>query len=510
MHRKILSLFLIGFVCISIFNWGCTKLDTTTLGSDLIPAVDNVNTFADTLYVDGTQNDYLDTTYISRTADHVVGNISNDPLFGNTTASIYFQLKPEAYPYKFAHDTALTGAGVGFDSVVLCLNYRGFWGDSNTVQQLQAFRIVDAVFKDSLNKAWTTAETAPTATEPISDVVNVYIPTLDEYIKYANKRDSFNYRIRIKLKEPYISELLNSDTAATGPGNHAFHNDSLFRRAFHGIAVKPVGSGTALIYVNLADTSTKLEVHFRMKNLGKIDTVYRSLTLETSASSTEQIKNSRTANHIERDRSTSPSQTPAPDVLYLQTQPGTYASLSIPRLNTYKDTNRIIHRAELIIEQIPDNAFFDSAYVAPNYLYLDLKDTALIVPPAVFPNYKPVYVDLNPGVFYDPDNKLTYFYPLQDGPDFSYYGGFARRKPGPAGGSIVYYNINITRYIQQLVTKHNTNYNMRLFPAYSIHYNQYQAYIPYNNSVAFGRIKVGSGNNTTYPMRLRIIYSVVK
>ena len=42
-----------AFLLIAI-GIGCTKLDTTTLGADLV-TVDNVNTFADTLNVNATQ-----------------------------------------------------------------------------------------------------------------------------------------------------------------------------------------------------------------------------------------------------------------------------------------------------------------------------------------------------------------------------------------------------------------------------------------------------------------------
>ena len=91
MHRRILSLFLIGFLGIVIINWSCTKLDTTNLGSDLLPIVDNVNTFADTFFINAQQKEYEDTTYVVNSDDHALGNISNDPLFGKTTANARFQ-----------------------------------------------------------------------------------------------------------------------------------------------------------------------------------------------------------------------------------------------------------------------------------------------------------------------------------------------------------------------------------------------------------------------------------
>lgn len=91
-------------------------------------------------------------------------------------------------------------------------------------------------------------------------------------------------------------------------------------------------------------------------------------------------------------------------------------------------------------------------------------------------------------------------YLITGGTDFSYFGGYAQRKPGPLGGSIIYYNINISRYIQRMLISQGANYEMRLFPAFDFHYPQYStAYLPFNNSVALGRVRVGSGTNPNLP-----------
>ena len=80
-------------------------------------------------------------------------------------------------------------------------------------------------------------------------------------------------------------------------------------------------------------------------------------------------------------------------------------------------------------------------------------------------------------------------------------------------GAQAYYNINVTRYVQQLATKHTTNYKMRLFPAHSFTYPQYNSVlIPYKNPIAYGRVRVGGGSNPNpaYRMRMRVIYSKIK
>jgi hypothetical protein len=63
---------------------------------------------------------------------------------------------------------------------------------------------------------------------------------------------------------------------------------------------------------------------------------------------------------------------PDPNALYIQSTPGSAIRLNIPDLATL--SNRIIHRAEIFLEQIPGGAGND-VLGAPNYLYLDLVDT---------------------------------------------------------------------------------------------------------------------------------------
>ena len=116
--------------CAILALTACTKIDSTKLGSELIPAVDNVKTFETVL--DVIANNYLDTMpYSLNTSNpHMVGAISQDPVFGTSSAIMYFQMTPTAFPFKFAADSIKGNSKVGFDSAVLILDFIGFYGDS--------------------------------------------------------------------------------------------------------------------------------------------------------------------------------------------------------------------------------------------------------------------------------------------------------------------------------------------------------------------------------------------
>lgn len=506
-QKRFYPLTVTAVVLLLLLNWNCTKLDTSDIGSDQLPAVDNVHTFADTLPLITTQGIFNDTTKVALLNNFVIGAINNDPLFGTTNASAYFQLKPDFYPYYFgnAGDTVKGYSDVGLDSIVLCLKYKSFWGDSSIPVQLEVREVSDYTFVDSLYKEHD-INYAP-VTGAVLATTTVDIRRLGDTVKYTNGRNYSINLIRIKLPMSWANTLFNRDSIANNPGNNAFYNDSIFRHTYHGLAVMPVGSAAnSLIYVNLADTTTKLEVHFRKRNKGVIDTTYQSLHLGTYTlpPTPTQPAQSSIANKIVRNRSGATMQFPAPGDLYIQTTPGSYVNISIPSLSSLN--NRIIHRAELVIQQIPNLPSLDEALSVPSFLYLDLKDTTLT------DRWKPIYYDLNPRQPYDPDTKSGFGY-LPTTIDYLTFGGFRRAGTDKFGNPNKYYNFNITRYVQQIVTRHIPNYPLRLYAPYEVYYPQlgndtYPAEkLQYGNNLAAGRVKVGSGSNADYKMFLRIIYS---
>lgn len=506
MQRNFLGLFSTVALFFLVINWSCTKIDSTTLGADLIPAVDNVSTFETILPVNGTQGIFNDTTRLSRSEYHLLGSITNDPLFGQTKADIYLELKPSFFPYYFgnANDTIdnSKAPGTGFDSAVLCLSVNGYYGDTTQPQHISVYQVSNSItnFRNDSTYMINYQPDAPNgfllgqATVVPSDLKNL--------LYLNNKTDSVSYQIRIKLSNSFLSGLVaNRDTSVAGNGIYV--SDSLFKEIYKGFAVlsdhSPGSNG--LFYSSLTDAKTRLEVHYRRKNNNKIDTTYSSFYFSTGLLSS--VSASAHANSIKRDRVTGNPEYPnnvQADALYIQSVPGTFATLRIPGLDTMQ--NSIIHRAELIMEQVPADPATDAALPAPLFLYLDLKDTGSSG------NYKPVYYDLNPSVSYYPDNSSLY-YPTS-GIDLNYFGGFRRMKTDNFGNQIAYYNFNLSRYVQNMITRKGVNYDIRLYAPYNLtYYNVLFAYPNSTQTLANGRIKIGNGNNANYKLRMRIIYSKI-
>jgi hypothetical protein len=496
-QRKFLSLSLAVLAFFSLLISGCTKIDTTELGADLIPAVDNVHTFADTFQVFGTMETNPDTvTRVSASENHVVGRV-NDPVFGKTNADLFLQLTPDFFPYYYGDGDTLIGSvlvpGTRFDSVFLCLAYKGYYGDTNALQNLQVYALDPATsnFKDSSYKV----NFQPDASYQgnLLGQASVKASELNNPFSIRHGKDTITHQIRIKLSNNFLTLLNSMDTTGT---QNAYRSDSLFKTFFKGFAVVSDNSVTGvggLFYVSLTDPLTRLEVHYTTKKGATKDTAFSSFTFSTGST---QTSIGAQANYIKRDNAGSEyAGSPAPDALYVQSAPGSSVKLTIPDLTHYP--NRIIHRAEIILEQIPGDAMVDKWLTPPAYLYLDLIDT-----PATAARFKPIYYDLSPNTFYAPDDAVSFF--PTGGIDYTYFGGFARSMTD-AFGTRTYYTFNLTRYVQNMITKGGTNYALRLTAPYKLNYNGLN--FLYSNALAAGRVKLANYNHNNYKLRMRIVYS---
>ncbi len=521
MHKRfLLAASTAAFLLIAI-GIGCTKLDTTTLGADLV-TVDNVNTFADTLAVNATQGIFNDSTILQKGDNHAIGVITTDPLFGKTDARIYVQFKPTFYPFYFgsAGDTTKFDPNnkAGFDSAFVTLSYKGAWGDTSVIgnipQTFEVRAVVDDNFRIKTDTIRPVGDIPPSVDNTILGSAIITPNIIAQKTKFTTGRDSVNNQIRIKLTgagDSYAAAIFNSqDSSATGTKN-GFLNDSVFRKKYNGfeIRVKNNTAGNTLFYVNLAEAKSRFEFHYHKTKNGIRDTIIQSFQAYTSR--VGSIASSSSMNYIKRDYTgvTFPGPNAPTANVFLQTSPGTFANLSIPSLTGY--TNRIIHRAFIIVEQTPDQAATDNIFTPPPYLYLDLKDTAFSVPQ----RYKPVYFDLTNAVPYNPDatsvNGVYHPFPFGN-VDVNTFGGAALKRFEPAGNVFYRYEINLTRYVQHIVSNGYKNYELRLYAPFNYYYPQYlgtQYIIPFYNPIALGRVRVGTGLNNNHKMKMVVIYSKV-
>ncbi len=467
-----------AFLTTVILLSACKKInESTELGSGLIPAVDNINTFDTSLQVDAYNELFSilnDSTRLINTDHHFMGIINTDPLFGKTTASLFLEFKPATYPFVYPNKKD----SLYLDSVVIVLSYRGSYGDTNTLQKVNVYQMNQSN-KFSRDSTYMIRENKFTYTNLLGS--KTYAPKdLDDSV-FLLKEKSRN-QLRIKLNNSFGQSLLNLDSATT------LKSDSAFRAFNKGFAIIPDNAfgGKALSAFNLNDTNTKLVLYYKMDKGGIRDTV--STTFRFTLSSAN-------ANFIQRDYSGTPILSyqggSSPDnFVFIQSTPGSYANLRIPALNLL--SKRVIHRAELIMEQVYDPS--DKLYTNPDVLFVDAYDTAK-------KRHRTIPFD------FQLDNSGT--------PNYDAFGMLSKNSVDPLGNSIKVWKFNLTRYVQNINTGKEKNYSLRLTaPFFLVDLLRdatsgidYDSFIYANPDIAKGRVRLGGGNHATQKMRLRIIYS---
>ncbi|MEJ7683393.1 MAG: DUF4270 family protein [Segetibacter sp.] len=474
-------------ILFSIF--ACTKIETTTIGGDLIPPIDGVTTLETTLEV--ITNNFIDSSANSlrvyKSDDHVIGVINDDPVFGKTIAEAYFELKPTSYKFSIPG-----GASIFPDSAVLILSYKGVYGDTTIPQNWEVKELSDTLERDS---AYPVSQHFNAGN--ILGSKNIDITTLEDSVKYGFEMAS--HQIRIKLDQSFANRLIKQYDST-----NAYASDSLFRQNFKGFAVGPAGGmGNALIRVSLLDTNTKLALFYNYK-IPDSPKVSAAVSYFRFSTGSVAIPVSGSANYIKRDYDGAklpnyPSDPNTNDsLLYIQTAPGTFATLKIPGLDTLK--NSIIHLAELTIFEAPDVSPANMFLTPPKFLLLSS---------------------------YDSGNKVKTNVPndfvasASSGMNTATFGGYIFEKNIPGYGTVKAYSFNVSRYVQGIVTRKDKNLTLRLSAPSndSLKYiDPYPATIsstwyvtPSNaNNVADGRVVLkggGANESDVLRMRLRIIYS---
>ncbi len=480
LSQKGSSIFLVLFT----FIFSCTKIKSTDLGSDLLPAIDNVMTFDTTLEV--IVNNYFFTDSASprlgqdisgKLPDHVLGYINNDPQFGKTIGSIFMELKPPFYKYYFEN----VKDSLYLDSVVLCLKWSGTNGDTNSLQKIDVFGLDSPMKPDS---AYNTK-----ATFTYSNLMGsrTFAPHILNDSLFLFEQSTKNL-LRIRLPDAFGQLLLDQDSSAGKP----YNSDSLYRSFFPGFAIVPdhLGSGSngnALMSFDISDTATCLRLYYRYSKNGNPDTTFRKFGINNGFG----VSN---ANNIQRDYNGSQlanhlNSLPAGDSLvYIQTTPGSYAIVQTTSLDAFKAAkgNVIVHRAELSMQQIHSPGEFDEIFAAPNFLYVDYFDTST--------------------------NKQTPL--LTDGFINNQYnpallGGTRKFVQDKTGNTVAEYRFTITRHVQGIITRNEINYPYYVYAPFAVRYPDLLGLGVGVNPLAYGRVKLGGGTHSEYKMKLRIIYSKI-
>lgn len=482
-------------LCFSLFLIisSCKKLnESTELGDDVIPGVDGVNTFDTTLTVETYDSIFApnkDSIRVTSNDDHILGNIVLDPIFGKTNAKMFFQMRPEGFPWSFSG--IYKKDSLYLDSVVLVLGWTGTYGDSMTPQRVRVFEMDQSNdFKiDSFSKLYMLRQQYFTYSSSALGTKDFFPYQLNDSIKAF--QDTTTSQLRIKLSNTFGRRLLDYDTT------NAYKSDSAFKTYLKGFAVDAETSfGNALMSFGLSgNPNTKLAIYYRYTKGGQDDTTVSYFQFASSSAQHNFIDRQYGAPVVAASNDSGKDNIINQDnIVYLMNTPGTYAVVKIPGLKPL--SNRVINRAELIVEQVYDPS--DKTFPPPDGMLLDAFDSA--------------------GGFY---KFVPYDFGLdQQGAPLISFGMYGKNTVDGSGNAIRVWKFNLTRYVQNTLTQKEPVHNFRLHTPYYVNakiregystntgiYQNYAAYL--NSQFAFGRVRVGGGNHPTQRMRLRIIYTKI-
>lgn len=477
MYKSQFKFAIAGSLIFLFFAVGCTKIDTTSIGKDLIPAVDNINTFDTTLSVIANNFDpSILCDSIGRNDLHALGIIANDPLFGKTAANIYVAFKPVAYPFNFKdHDKD----SIIIDSVVMVLNYAYSFGDSTVMQKASVYDLTFNFVADSVYKTCNVLDINQT----VLGSKSYYPYELNDSI-HAFRENAKN-QLRIPIDKS-IAENWAKNPATT-------ISDSAFTNSSKGFAIvsDDAISGQALNYFSLKSTSTRLSIYVRSSKANVKDTSVIDFPMTNFSGQANSIIRTRGNSEITQHVS---QPVGGDEEIYIQTSPGNYGEIKIPGLTGL--SNRVIHRAELIMDQEYSGTTLDQLFSTPSRLYIDTQDSS--------GTYIPIPCDINA---------------LAVSTGLASLDGFSKKAIDANGNSISRYTFNITRYVQNLVTNPgNVNGKLRLRAPYYVSYKKSyidrcnQVIAPFGlgvNVIANGRVKLSGTNNRASAMRLHIVYSTL-
>ncbi|HPT04584.1 MAG TPA: DUF4270 family protein, partial [Bacteroidales bacterium] len=128
-------------VLFSSLFFSCQK-EPDKLGLGITPVGDRLNLrYCDTSTVIA-YSVYDDSVRTDQVSPTLLGSIY-DPVFGKTVASIYTQLSLSEYDYDFGTQPIL-------DSLVLQLQYKGYYGDTTTPMTVKIYEMADTLSLDSV------------------------------------------------------------------------------------------------------------------------------------------------------------------------------------------------------------------------------------------------------------------------------------------------------------------------------------------------------------------------
>jgi len=430
--------FKISLVVTALVYFSSCK-DPEELGLDVLPPSDQVhvfNTDTETLVTKTVKEDSLASNGVSF---QLLGGI-NEQVFGKSDASFYTQVRLGLTP-----NLAPDGGDLVPDSLILSMVYAGYYGDTNTTQNVHVYRIDEDIISDS---AYYT-----------NKVFSLYSPVEDLAGSFKFKPHPLTVvnvggitllpQLRIKLSNSLAAAILGQVGQAPLTDNNGW------LQYFKGLYLKTdpmsnIGTGVVSYFdLNSPFSTMTLYYHNITHNQNGLSYTFALSSAQSISHQEHDYNFSSDVGHQLQDSSFN-------DTLnYIQGMAGVKTKITLPYLNELKSSGNIaLNKAELEITIANGTT---SVYNPPPKLFL-------------------VYTD---------DAGNSYF--LTDYFEGStYFGGIYN----PTGQT---YTFNIVRHLQKILNGELANKGLYLLVSGAV--------------IQANRVVVTSSKHPVYPMKLHLYYT---
>jgi hypothetical protein len=452
------KIYAIILVAITIIGMHSCK-ENTILGADVIPAIDNINTFfTDTISMIG-YNQKFDSTIGSRyNANNpyaplgcIGSNTNGDNVFGKTFGSLAIQLRQPNLGFKLPADVVI-------DSMVFSIPHFRSYGDTiiGGNQTFNVYRMANGFSKDSV---YYIKQSLPYDATKLLGSATINLKKVDSL---TIKGAKVTPQIRFSLDTNFARVILSQDTSV-------YKTFKSFVDWFGGLYITPsdTNNGNMLGYFQYDDAKLQIFTH-----IDTTSTIYEYKFDPNNCAHQIQLKRNYTDNSPVIANFLNTTNPKGDSLFFIQSEGGNSVVLTFPTLGNLP--NCIVNKAEIEFTLISDatTALKDSL-MRP----VSLVRASGINSGGVDFLLQKDYIETSTGI-----SKI-----VNDG-----------FKSTVTENGITYtkYKLTLTRTIQDAIATHNNDLKLRI--------------IGLNGLIGSGRSLVGGTNRISQKAKFNLIYTKIK
>lgn len=314
-------LFLFGGLL--ILTTSCRK--SNFIGEELLPEEDFLNSERVDTFRIVTYTDLSDSLVTSQNIFYALGSINSDT-YGHASAGIYTQVKLPTNNLYFGESPVL-------DSVVITLDYSGYYGDTNALHTVNVYRLYDKMQSGRLYFSDTRFRSLPV---PIGRKAN-FKADLRDSIMLADS-SVYDPHLRITLFNGIGQSIIGLDSTV-------LENDTTFSNFLQGIYITPdttAGFSNGVMYFDMNSALSGFRVYYHNSEADSLSTVFPFTGVKTNYFTHSYPTTSPVFSAL-----TAPDTTYGDLVSYVQGFGGLRTIVKLPTIKNLQDVS--INKAELTL-----------------------------------------------------------------------------------------------------------------------------------------------------------------